>query len=220
LSGSLFLLAAGKMQMVATDGHRLAWVASALEGSQPKVPSEQIRVIVPKKALTELQKLTAGSDEPIEFANDENHLYFKMGPRQLTSRMLAGQFPNYDLVMPKNNDKSVQLNCETITQSIRRAALMADERSHGVKFELSEGRLSITSQSADVGEAKEVIPIDYNGEAISIGFNAQYLLDFLAVVGSGEVILELKDEQSPALMRPPVSEPLDFKYVVMPMRLS
>ena len=220
LSGSLFLLADGRLQMVATDGHRLAWVATALDESTSKVPTDQIRVIVPKKALGELQKLTAGSEEAVEFAKDENHLYFKMGPRQLTSRMLAGQFPNYDLVMPKNNDKIVHLNSETITQAIRRAALMADERSHGVKFELADGRLSITSQSADVGEAKEVIPIDYNGDGIGIGFNAQYLLDFLAVVGSDEVILELKDEQSPALLRPPVSEPLDFKYVVMPMRLS
>lgn len=99
---------------------------------------------------------------------------------------------------------------------------MADERSHGVKVELASGKLSITSQSADVGEAKEEIPLDYTGETLSIGFNAQYMLDFLSVVGTDEVIFEFKDEQSPALMRP--SGDADeggsvYKYVIMPMRL-
>src|SRR6185295_16859646 len=100
---------------------------------------------VPKKALGELLKLTAGSDDVVEFAKDDNHLFFRMGPRQLTSRMLAGQFPNYDLVMPKNNDKLIPINSDKMTQAIRRAALMADERSHGVKFDLSSGMLNITS---------------------------------------------------------------------------
>jgi DNA polymerase-3 subunit beta len=133
--------------------------------------------------------------------------------------MLAGQFPNYELVLPKSNDKTITLQVDKVAQSIRRAALMADERSHGVKFDLSKGTLSITSQSADVGEAKEVIPIDYAGDTISIGFNAQYLLDFLGVVSTDEVVFELKDEQSPALMRPAGDEAGAYKYVVMPMRL-
>jgi DNA polymerase-3 subunit beta len=95
---------------------------------------------------------------------------------------------------------------------------MADERSHGVKFELSKGKLNITSQSADVGEAREVIPIDYTGDKLGIGFNAQYLLDFLNVVGVEEIAFEFKDEQSPALMRPSANGS-DFRYVIMPMRL-
>jgi DNA polymerase-3 subunit beta len=133
--------------------------------------------------------------------------------------MLAGQFPNYDLVLPKNNDKSITLKVDKISQSIRRAALMADERSHGIKVDLSNGKLSITSQSADVGEAREVIPLDYAGENLSIGFNAQYMLDFLGVVGTDEVSFEFKDEQSPALLRPAGDGQGDYKYVVMPMRL-
>jgi DNA polymerase-3 subunit beta len=216
LNGALLLLADGKLQMVATDGHRLALAAAALE----QAPDEyQLKVNIPKKALNELLKLTAGSEETLKFAEDDNHLFFKIGHRQLTSRMLSGQFPNYDLVLPKSNDKTVPINTEKITQAIRRAALMADERSHAVKFELSSGRLNITSQSADVGEAKEVIPVDYNGDNLSIGFNAQYLLDFLGVVGTDEIAFDFKDEQSPALLKPRADEQYDYRYVVMPMRL-
>jgi DNA polymerase-3 subunit beta len=215
LNGSLLILSDGRLQMVATDGHRLALAASDIEQSS----DEALKVIVPKKALIELGKLTAGLDDNLELSRDENHLYFEIQNRNLTSRMLAGQFPNYELVLPKNNDKSVTLNVDKLTQAIRRAALMADERSHGVKVDLAGNQLSITSQSADVGEAREVIPIDYTGESLSIGFNAQYLLDFLGVVGTDEVLFEFKDEQSPALMRPAGDEQSSYKYVIMPMRL-
>jgi DNA polymerase-3 subunit beta len=200
LSGSLLLFGEGRLQMVATDGHRLALAAADVES--PEGSSDQLKVIIPKKALVELAKLTAGADDGLEMSRDENHLYFETQNRYLTSRMLAGQFPNYELVLPKGNDKSISLNVDRITQAIRRAALMADERSHGVKIDLTSGKLSITSQSADVGEAREVIPLDYNGDNVSIGFNAQYVLDFLGVVGTDEVLFEFKDEQSPALLRP------------------
>src|SRR6185295_14141663 len=168
LNGALLSFGEGRLQMVATDGHRLALAAASLDQDAGK---DSFKVIIPKKALIELAKLTAGAEEDLDMSRDENHLYFEIQNRHLTSRMLAGQFPNYDLVLPKNNDKTISLNVEKITQAIKRAALMADERSHGVKVELSAGKLSITSQSADVGEAKEVIPLDYNGEGLSIGFN-------------------------------------------------
>jgi DNA polymerase-3 subunit beta len=217
LNGSLLLLSGGKLQMVSTDGHRLALAASDIDHAADR--DDQLKVIVPKKALVELAKLTAGAEDNLELSRDENHLYFEIQNRNLTSRMLAGQFPNYELVLPKNNDKSVTLNVDKVTQAIRRAALMADERSHGVKVDLTNNQLSITSQSADVGEAREVLPIDYNGESLSIGFNAQYLLDFLGVVGTDEVVFEFKDEQSPALLRPSGDGNADYKYVIMPMRL-
>jgi DNA polymerase-3 subunit beta len=216
LNGALLILAEGKLQMVATDGHRLALAAAQLDAAPEDY---ELKINIPRKALNELLKLTAGSEETLQFAEDDNHLFFKLGHRQLTSRMLSGQFPNYELVLPKNNDKSVPINSEKITQAIRRAALMADERSHAVKFDLSNGRLNITSQSADVGEAKEVIPVDYSGDDLNIGFNAQYLLDFLAVVGTDEVAFDFKDDQSPALLKPRGDEQYDYRYVVMPMRL-
>lgn len=216
LNGAMFEASPEQFQMVATDGHRLALTAIKVQAESGV--QESVEVIVPKKALTELLKLTSSSEDEVEFANDENHLYFKQGARQLTTRKLSGQFPNYELVIPKGNDKIVSLNVERITQAIRRAALMADERSRGVKFEIANSKLNITSQSAEVGESKEVLPIDYAGETVTIGFNAQYLLDFLTVVGVDEVLFEFKDEQSPALIRP-VQVDSDYKYVVMPMRL-
>jgi DNA polymerase-3 subunit beta len=155
----------------------------------------------------------------VDFSSDENHLFFGLQQRQLISRMLSGQFPNYELVLPKNNDKAISLNTEKLAQAIRRVALMADERSHGIKFDLSNGRLTVTSQSSDFGEAKEVLPIDYQGESLTIGFNAQYLLDFLSVVGTTEIVISLKDGQSPAMVTPVQEDKLDYKYVVMPMRL-
>src|SRR5580765_6951179 len=217
LNGALLSFGEGRLQMVATDGHRLALAAASLD--QAVDGADPLKVIIPKKALIELARLTAGAEEDLELSRDENHLYFEIQNRHLTSRMLAGQFPNYDLVLPKNNDKSISLNVDRITQAIKRAALMADERSHGVKVDLATGKLSITSQSADVGEAREVIPLDYTGDNLSIGFNAQYVLDFLGVVGTDEVLFEFKDEQSPALLRPSGDGPADYKYVVMPMRL-
>ncbi len=217
LNGALLSFGEGRLQMVATDGHRLALAAASLD--QVVDGADPLKVIIPKKALIELARLTAGAEEDLELSRDENHLYFEIQNRHLTSRMLAGQFPNYDLVLPKNNDKSISLNVDRITQSIKRAALMADERSHGVKVDLATGKLSITSQSADVGEAKEVISLDYTGDNLSIGFNAQYVLDFLGVVGTDEVLFEFKDEQSPALLRPSGDGQSDYKYVVMPMRL-
>lgn len=216
LNGALLSHGDGKLQMVATDGHRLALASANVEAGKHK---ENVKVIIPKKALTELAKLTAGAEDEVEFSMDENHLYFEIQNRHLTSRMLAGQFPNYELVLPKSNDKTITLNADKITQAIRRAALMADERSHGVKVDLASGKLGISSQSADVGEAKEAIPLDYTGESVSIGFNAAYLLEFLNVVSTDDVLLELKDEQSPALLRPSGDEEFDYKYVVMPMRL-
>jgi DNA polymerase-3 subunit beta len=216
LNGALLSYGDGKLQMVATDGHRLALASADVEAGKHK---ENVKVIIPKKALTELAKLTAGAEDEVEFSMDENHLYFEIQNRHLTSRMLAGQFPNYELVLPKGNDKTITLNADKITQAIRRAALMADERSHGVKVDLAAAKLGISSQSADVGEAKETIPLDYTGESVSIGFNAAYLLEFLNVVSTDDVLLELKDEQSPALLRPSGDEQFDYKYVVMPMRL-
>src|SRR5262249_14195102 len=195
-------------------GHRLSLAASDLESK-----GEPFKVIVPKKALIELAKLTAGVEEDIEISRDENHLYFEIQSRHLTSRMPSSAFQKNDLVVSTNNDKSIAVNDDKIRQAIKSAALMADERSHGINIDLANGKLSITSQSADVGEAKEMIPLDYTGDSLSIGFNAQYMLDFLGVVGTDEVLFEFKDEQSPALLRPSGEGESDYKYVVMPMRL-
>lgn len=214
LGGALLLLKGSTIQMVSTDGHRLAQITYNTESG-----FEDLRAIIPRKAMNELFRLTASPDGSVGFSNDENHLFFRLGHRKFTSRVLSGQFPNYDMVIPRDNDKTVVLSTEALSQSIRRVALMADERSHGVRFELGEGGLTLSSQTADLGEARDVITVEYSGEGVAIGFNAQYLLDFLSVVGSEQVALDLKDEQSPALMRPIGVSEFEYKYVIMPMRL-
>jgi len=214
-------VAGGAVSMVTTDGHRLSFVTCGLDSQDggEATPEHDARVIVPKKALTELQRLTMGSEDAIEFAKDENHLFFKIGYRQLTSRLLSGQFPNYEMVIPKNNDKKVAINVEKIAQAVRRAALMADDRSHGIKMEFDDGRLVITSQTADLGESKEEVAIDYKEAKLAVRFNALYVLDFLNVVDGEDITLELKDDQSAVLFKPAEQGNCEFKYVIMPMRL-
>ncbi|HUK92034.1 MAG TPA: DNA polymerase III subunit beta [Blastocatellia bacterium] len=214
LNGALLLIAGQDIKLITTDGHRLAMAGCASEA-----PFEDVRVIVPKKALAELLKLLSVTEDTVEFSKDENHLFFGAGARRLTSRTLAGQFPNYEIVVPKGNDKIVSLQLDTLAQAIRRAALMADERSHGVKLDFENGGIEITSQTADLGEAHETVAVDYHGEKLTVKFNAAYVLDFLSVVDTDQVLLEMKNEQTPVLFRPAEGSKYDYKYVVMPMRL-
>ena len=222
LNGSLFRLVNNQPLMVATDGHRLAL---AQANSQVAVDASaaarvgQLSVIIPKKALNELTKLAAAESGDVQVCKDENHLYFKVGARLLTSRMLAGQFPNYELVIPKTNDKIITLNRDAFTQAVKRAGLMADERSHGVKVDLGKGRLELSAQSADVGQAREVLTIDYEGDGINVGFNCHYVLDFLNVAQGELVTVAFKDEQSPVLFAPASDEAFKTEAVIMPMRL-
>jgi len=214
LSGALFLISGSTAAMVTTDGHRLAMASCTLEA-----PAEEIRLIIPRKALSEIIKLAASTDLPVVFSKDENHIFFKFGQRQLSSRMLAGQFPNYDMVIPKNNDKSLSIGLEKLSQAVKRVALMADERSHGIKIELEDGNLVMTSQTADLGESREVLQVDFKSPKVVVKFNASYLIDFLNVVDTDDVLIELKDDQTPVLFRPSEGSASSYKYVVMPMRL-
>ncbi|HKV40864.1 MAG TPA: DNA polymerase III subunit beta, partial [Blastocatellia bacterium] len=181
---------------------------------------EEIRAIIPRKALSELQKLAAATPDSVaEFSKDENHLFFKIGSRRLTSRMLTGQFPNQDLVIPKNNDKMLKCGLDKISQAIRRAALMADERSRGVTLEFEDGAVTITSKTADLGESREVVQVDYNSEKVAVRLNASYLLEFFGVVDTENILFEIKDDQTPVLIRPDEGSKYKYKYIVMPMRL-
>jgi DNA polymerase-3 subunit beta len=217
LSGvQLEVSAPGAMRMVATDGHRLAFIQKDLDLDKD---TEDMKVLIPRKALAELARLTAESDEPVEVKCDENHIYFRVGHRQMVSRVLAGQFPNYDMVLPKENNRIVQLSAEMLAAALRRVSLVSDERSRAIRLSVSPGRIDLSSQRADDGEeAAEDVSAGYDGEAFEIGFNSSYLLDFFNVIGSGDVCLEFKDGQGPALLRPSVDE-YDYRYVVMPMRI-
>lgn len=216
LSGAKFMLDDKGARMVTTDGHRLAYVEKK---GVSKDGNDAIDTLIPRKTLAELTKLTAGEDGEISLGMDGNHIFFEVGTRLLISRMLYGQFPNYEMVMPKGNDKSVQFDSGLLNQAIRRVALMADERSHAIRFHLEPNQLVITAQNAEEGEAAENIQTDYAGDETDIGFNAQYLQDFLNVIGDSPVKFEFKDGNSQAQLRPAEDSDYDYKYIVMPMRI-
>ena len=219
LNGALLLLKPESVSMVATDGHRLALVERA---TQVAGISNELRALIPKKAMSELLRLLTESDgeAPVEFAKDESHLFFSVNERVLISRMLTGQFPNYEAVLPRENSRIVELDKNLITAAIKRVALLADERSRAMRLQVDKDRLEVFCSSGEYGEAHEVLDAQYQGDALQIGFNYQYLVDFLNVVGEGgKIRLELKDEQSAGQLRPSDEETYRYRYVVMPMRI-
>ncbi len=218
LNGGLMILKPETIAMVATDGHRLA-----LAETDHKFAglNSEVRVLVPKKAMVEVQRLAAeaGEDAQIDFARDDSHLFFQMGHRLLISRMLTGQFPNYEAVLPRENNKSVALERGELNDALRRVSQLADQRSRAVKFALSKEGVEISASSPEYGEAKESIDKEYKGEPLTIGFNAQYMLDFLAAAAEGPINIELKDDQSAGQLRPLADEAYRYRYVIMPMRI-
>jgi len=220
LNGALFVLRADSMSLVATDGHRLALVTVKREGTDQAIkPGEEVKVILPKKTLLELGKLLSEADGDISYERGENHLFFEVGGRTLISRMIDGQFPAYERVIPKGNDKEIEFERERLTSAVRRVALLSNERSRAVKFEIENGKVEVTSSSSEFGEAREQLSVDYQGNSLAISFNAQYVLDFLNVVETDAVSLSLKDEVSQAVMKPVGAQGYDYTYVIMPMRI-
>ena len=219
LNGALMVLKPESITMVATDGHRLAHVER--NGEKFEGVSGELKTLVPKKAMDELRSLVdADQDvETIEFAKDDSTLFFRIGPRLLTSRQLTGQFPNYEAVLPKDNNKSVPLHGADLAAAIARVSQFADERSRAVRLKLEKGELKLSASSTETGESEDSIETDYNGETLTIGFNAQYITEFLKATGSGDVRLELKDSQSAGQLRPAESEDYKYRYIVMPMRI-
>ena len=220
LNGALLVLKPESMTMVATDGHRLAHI----ENSKARFAglSGELRILVPKKAMGELNSLLNDYDgEFVEFAKDESTLFFRLGDRLLTSRQLTGQFPNYEAVLPRDNNKVVSVATEAISAAIQRVAQFADERSGAIRLRLDKGEIKVSSSSSDAGESEDSIETSYQGDALTIGFNSQYLLDFFKAAGSGDVRLEFKDPQSAGQLRPDEPQDSDFKYryIVMPMRI-
>jgi len=215
LNGAKFVLRPDTLTLVATDGHRLALV----EVAHKVDVNEEIGVILPKKTLLELGKLLAEGDGDVLFEAGENHLFFDVGGRTLISRMIDGQFPAYERVIPKNNDKEIDFEKERLTSAVKRVALLSNERSRAVKFEISKGKVEVTSSSSEFGEASEEIAVDYSGAPLAISFNAQYVLDFLSAVETDSVQLSLKDEVSQAVMRPIGAQGYSYTYVIMPMRI-
>ena len=220
LNGALLVIKAESLAMVATDGHRLSYVEKPnelLEGI-----SGEKRVLIPRKALQELQQLLGNTEaEKVEFADDEHTLFFRVGHRTLSTRKLSGQFPNFEAVMPRDNTKFAVVRSSELSAAIQRVAQFADERSGAIKLRLEGNELKISSSSTESGESEDTIDTPYSSDPIVVGFNSGYILDFLKALGNeGEVRLEFKDSQSAGQMRPedPDAE-YKYRYVLMPMRI-
>jgi DNA polymerase-3 subunit beta len=231
LNGALFLLENGKLTLVATDGHRLAFVSSALDVAVGEGGKQS--VIVPRKALAEVSKLTAdlSDDDPVLFGRTDHQVFFVVDGHKLTSSLLEGNFPRYENVMPESCATSVLVPTEELTQAVRRVSLLASDRyGRVIKVTLSDGKLDLSSKT-EMGEAQDTLNVDYKGPELSIGFNARYLMDYLAVVGSSVVKLELNPTRQgdddrkvdagdkPGQFRPEPDESMDYRYIVMPMHL-
>jgi len=223
LNGALMLLKPESITMVATDGHRLAHCERS--GEKFEGVSGEMKTLVPKKAMDELKslldsKLDSSNDaETVEFAKDDSTLFFRIGSRLLTSRQLTGQFPNFEAVLPKDNTKSITLNNSDLNSAIQRVAQFADERSRAVRLKLEKGEVKLSASSTEAGESEDSIEAPYDGETLTIGFNAVYLVDFLKAAGTDEVRLELKDSQSAGQLRPAEGDDYKYRYIVMPMRI-
>jgi DNA polymerase-3 subunit beta len=231
LNGALFLLENGKLTLVATDGHRLAFVAEECDVAVGEQGPQN--VIVPRKALAEVSKLSADlSDEDhILFGKTDHQVFFIVKDHKLTTSLLEGNFPRYENVMPDSCETAVLVSTEELAQAVRRVSLLASDRyGRVIKVALSDGKLDLSSKT-DMGEAQETLNIDYTGPEICIGFNARYLQDYLTVVGSPAVKLELNPSRpsdddrkteagdKPGQFRPEPAESGVYRYIVMPMHL-
>ena len=207
--------------MVATDGHRLAYVQTGA-GEAAQVDTN-FRALVPKKAMGELVKLADGADgenAKANFSGDDNHLFFEVGDRLLITRKLTGNFPDFERALPKDHNLVAKLQKDEIRAAIERVAQFADERSRAIRVQFSNGEVKIFSSSVEMGESEETVNSEYSGPDLEIGFNAQYLLDFLRAISQTEVAFQLKDQKSAGELRPSGEGITDqYRYVVMPMRI-
>jgi DNA polymerase III subunit beta len=212
LNGALLLLKPGSVEMVATDGHRLPLAARDAEIVGLK---NDERLLVPKRAVVGLRRLANAqqADTFIHIAKDDSHLFFSAGDSILITRIIAGQFPNYEAVLPKANNITATIDAAALRESLRRVALLASEQTHAVCLALDSGRLMLTTSGGDTGEASEALDAAYTGEPLRVGFNASFLLDMLAVVKTGEVEMAFKDGESAVEFRPVDQSQWHYGYV-------
>ncbi len=203
------------LRMVSTDGHRLALVERKIEGAD--LSRFDKSVIVPKKGIFEWKRLLEEDDEPLEIGFRKNGGVVRKKDVLLVVRLIDAEFPDYKQVIPKDLKRNLTVGRETLLASLRRISVLATEKTRSLKLELGKGELFLSSTNPDLGEAREEIEIDYSGEPLTIGFNARYLIDALAVLGSKEVRLGLNDELSPGTIRPVDDD--GALAVVMPMRI-
>jgi len=203
------------VRMVATDGHRLALIDNRAVRS-----GCEFDVLIPKNALAAVARLAALHEGGVGMQCDENHVYFEVGARTLVARLLAGVFPNYEMVLPKGNENKVEFDCAELLQTIRRVAVMTDTASRGVRLEFAANKLVVRAEEDEGGAAEESLDIKYDGVPLVIGINSNYLAEYLSVIGSGALLFEFKDARSAVLIRPVGEAGYNSLNVIMPMNLG
>ena len=203
--------------IVGTDGHRLAIIIKQSDS----VLKQEKKIIVPRKAVSELRRFLpsdGGEDrEKVKITIGEKHLLFTVGSVQFLTRLIEGSYPNYENVIPKSNEKKMSIARDLFAKVLRRVSIMSKDRASAVKFDLEDEKLTVSSSSPDLGEAKEEVGVDYKGDKVSLGFNARYVLDVLGAISTEKVVLELQDSLSPVLVKEDGNE--DYQCVIMPMRI-
>jgi len=212
LNGALLRLKEGGVEIVATDGHRLALVENALEGG-----AQQDGVLVPRKALQELQRFE--EEGQIAFRRSEHHLSFRIGRRELICRILEGTFPDYERVISKDNDKQAVFDRRLLAQAVQRVALLTGDRSRAVRLGFAPDMLTISAANPDLGEAVEEVPCEYAGEEFKLGINPDYLGQFLGAFETDKVSFDLKDENTQCIGVPIEGTDRRYLCVIMPMRI-
>ena len=212
LNGLLMVVEDRTLKLVATDGHRLAFASMALEAQLPRQ-----EVIVPRKTVLELSKLLADSNAEVRIELSATQASFAFGSVELVSKLVDGKFPDYTRVIPVGHKNKLAIGRELLRQALSRAAILSNEKFRGVRWVLTDGSLKIVSSNTEQEEAEETLEVGYNGDALDIGFNVNYLLDVLNNVAGSEVECRFGDAASSALMSFPSEA--EFKYVVMPMRI-
>ncbi len=211
LNGVLLIIDGNKLKVVATDGHRLAYNAGAIDGHY-----EKQEIILPRKAVVELSKLLADSDESVELEFSQQQVKATFSGITLITKVIEGKFPDYERVIPKY-DNHLNMERTVMQQALQRAAILSNEKFRGVRFVLTEKNLSIISSNSEQEEAQEEIETEYHGEALDIGFNVNYLMDGLNNISSSTATFSFGDPNSSILMTTPENQ--EFRYVVMPMRI-
>lgn len=212
LNGLLFVVEGGEIKAVATDGHRLAYCAASVDSSAARQD-----VIIPRKTITELQRLLADNDEPVAIDIAANQIRFRFGEVELLSKLVEGKFPDYQRVIPTGYTKSITLSRDAWAGALSRASILTSEKFKGVRFTLSENALKVQTSNAEQEEAVEELDVEYAGTPLEVGFNVTYLLDALNNLKTETVKAEFGDANSSALLSVPGDD--TFKYVVMPMRI-
>jgi DNA polymerase-3 subunit beta len=222
LNGVYFQVEGGKVRMVSTDGHRLAFIQKKLESKS----DDKCSVIIPTKTLNELSKVVSETDKEkgdeekekiVEIMATDNQIKFVIEGVEIVSRLIEGQFPNYEQVIPKESDKKIEATTEDLAAATRRVAILTSEKSNSIRYQAKGSKLTVSSKTPDMGEAKEEIEVIYKGEEISISYNSKYVLDVLKNVGTKEITLELTQPLSPGIIRPKGDS--DYLCVIMPMRV-